>query len=82
VLDFALYKDVSKQKDAVRHALAVDAAGWLWFDGEERIDAQGRYSFRFICSLLSVDPAAIRERALTLSRQDLHRFNGDSGRQG
>ena len=82
VLDFALYKDCDKEEAPTRYALAVDAAGWLWFDGEEPYDDQGRYTYRYICTLLGVNPTAIREAALELTREDLHRFNGDSGRLG
>lgn len=79
VLDFALYRDVKPKKDPLRHRLAVDAAGWLFFDGIEPRDEAGRYSFLHICLLLNLDAKAIREQALTLTREDIRRFNGDAG---
>lgn len=79
VLDFVLYRDCSPAEDSLRHALAADAAGWLFFDGVEATDELGRYTFLHICMLLGVDAKQIRTQALALTRRDLQRFNGDSG---
>jgi len=79
VLDFALYRDCDPDKESLRHELAADAAGWLFFDGTESIDAEGRYTFLHICSLLGINAQLIREQALMLTRKDLQRFNGDAG---
>jgi hypothetical protein len=79
VLDFALYRDCDPEQEPLRHELAADAAGWLFFDGTESIDEEGRYTFLHICTLLGFDALLIREQALTLTRKDLQRFNGDAG---
>jgi hypothetical protein len=79
VLDFALYKDADREKEPLRHALAVEAAGWLFFDGTESIDEEGRYTFLHICSLIGLNAKEIRDQALMLTRHDLQRFNGDAG---
>ena len=76
VLDFALYRH--QREDPLRYELAVDAAGWLFFDGEEYVDDQGRYTFMYICKLLEIDARRIRDQALALTRTDLRRFNGDT----
>jgi hypothetical protein len=77
VLDFALYRDCDPEEDALRYELAADAAGWLFFDGIEATDEGGRYTFLHLCSLLGLNARMVREQALALSREDLHRFNGD-----
>lgn len=79
VLDFALWKDADPVEEELHYKLACDAAGWLFFDGTENVDEEGRYTFLYICSLLEMDAQEIREHALTLTRKDLQRFNGDSG---
>jgi hypothetical protein len=80
VLDFALYRDAKPADDMLRHNLAADAAGWLFFDGTESMDEEGRYTFLHICQLLGLDAKQIRDQALALTREDLQRFNGDAGR--
>jgi hypothetical protein len=79
VLDFALYRDVNPESEPLRYALATDAAGWLFFDGTESVDEEGRYTFLYLCMLLGLDARSIREQALSLTRKDLQRFNGDAG---
>lgn len=79
VLDFVLYRDADPKKDPLRHELAADAAGWLFFDGTECLDESGRYSFLYLCSLLGVDAKQIRDQALALTRKDLSRFSADGG---
>jgi hypothetical protein len=76
VMDIALYRH--KPEDPLRYELAVDAAGWLFFDGLESVDDQGRYTFMHICRVLEIDARRIRDQALTLTREDLRRFNGDT----
>ena len=80
VLDFALYRDAAPEDDPLRANLAADAAGWLFFDGLESVDEDGRYTFLHICQLLGLDAKQIRDQALALTRDDLQRFNGDVGR--
>lgn len=77
VLDFAMYRSRKKRKQPVEYKLGVDAAGWLFFDGTETHDSEGRYTFLYICALLELDAREIREQALRLTRTDLHRFNGE-----
>ena len=78
MLDFALYRDCDPETDGLRNELAADAAGWLFFDGTEVVNEQGRYTFLHLCILLNLNPTAIREQALLLKREDLARFNGDA----
>lgn len=78
VLDFVLYRDIPPAKDELRHNLAADAAGWLFFDGIETIDESGRYTFLYLCALLGINANEVREQALQLSRDDLTRFTGDA----
>lgn len=79
VLDFALYRDVSPLTEPLRYELASDAAGWLFFDGTESVDSEGRYTFLHLCALLGLNARSIRDQALALTRKDLARFNGDAG---
>lgn len=75
VWDFVLYRNVDPEEDRDRYELATDAAGWLFWDGEEELDDEGRYTFRFICSVLDLDATGVREHILGLSRQDIQRLN-------
>lgn len=79
VLDFALYKNADPKLDKVHHQIAVDAAGWLFFDGTETYDEEGRYTFLYICALLELEPRPIRAKALELDSTDIHRFSGSTG---
>jgi hypothetical protein len=56
-------------------AIATDAAGWLFWDGEEEVDEEGRYTFRYICSELDLEPADVRRRALSMTRKDIQTLN-------
>lgn len=64
-----------KHEDEKRYELALDAAGWMFWDGEECIDEEGRYTFLYVCSLLELDPRRVRTIALHLTRDDIHRMN-------
>ncbi len=75
VWDFALYRNVDPEKDKDRYNLAVDAAGWLFWDGEEEVDEEGRYTFIHICNELDLDPGIVRAGVLKLSRSDIQRLN-------
>lgn len=55
--------------------IATDAAGWLFWDGEEEIDEEGRYTFKYICSMLDLDPTEVRQRALSMTREDIQTLN-------
>lgn len=72
VWDFVLYRD---NPHPCKRSCAEDAAGWLFWDGQEECDVQGRYTFLHICALLGLDAAQIRNKALTLKRSDLQRLN-------
>lgn len=77
VWDFVLYRDCDPTRDAERYGLAVDAAGWLFWDGEESYDEVGRYTFQYICSCLELDPQRVREGILRLGREDIQRLNNN-----
>ena len=77
VWDFVLYKDVKKKDDPALHEIGVDAAAWLFWDGQEEHDGDGRYTFLYICSVLGIEPRRIRETAAKLSRDDIQRLNNN-----
>jgi hypothetical protein len=79
VLDFVQYQDCERS-NANRYQLHVEAAGWLFSDAIEGADGEyNKYTFLQICSLLGMNPMEIREQALTLTKEDLHRFSADTG---
>jgi hypothetical protein len=66
----------AQRKKAERDlATAEDAAGWLFWDGEEEVDEQGRYTFRYICTMLDLNPAEVRARALSMTREEVQKLN-------
>lgn len=73
IWDFVLYR--SAPKDSENYFYAVDAAGWLWWDGEEEADEYGRPTFLHVCHILDLDPSMVREVTLALSREDISRLN-------
>ena len=75
VWDFVLYREVDPKKDKERYGLATDAAGWLFWDGEEEVDDEGRYTFYYICSALDLDHKRVREGVLELTRADIQKLN-------
>lgn len=84
IWDFVLYKDETpkshkhpedKKKSQERLSLAEDAAGWLFWDGEETCDEQGRYTFKYICEILDLEPSRVRKRALAMTRDEIQRLN-------
>jgi hypothetical protein len=75
VWDFVLYNGVSKKKDPLQHEMHADAAGWLFWDGEEEVDEEGRLTFRHICDLLDLDPKRIRHLVSEMTREDIQRLN-------
>lgn len=64
-----------KKRSEERFSVAVDAAGWLFWDGAEEVDAEGRYTFLHICDLLDLRPKEMRDRILVLTRNDIQRLN-------
>lgn len=69
--DFAQYKDPEHSD----HKLHVDAAGWLFWDGKERLDEEGRMTFHYICEALDLPPKLIREGAMVLTRDRIRRIS-------
>lgn len=76
VLDFVLYADCEK-KDELRYELHTEAAAWLFSDQIDASPGVEKYTYLQVCAMLELDPKAIREQALQLTRKDLHRFSGD-----
>ena len=85
IWDFVLYRNEDpkgrgkdpdeKKKCLERLSVAEDAAGWLFWDGEEETDDGGRYTFKFICEMLDLEPSAVRARALSMTREDIQSLN-------
>ena len=69
--DFAQYKD----PDSSNHQLHIDAAGWLFWDGQEQLDEEGRMTYHFICEVLDLDPRRVREGAKALTRDRIRRIS-------
>lgn len=69
--DFAQYKD-PKSKN---HDLHVDAAGWLFWDGQETSDEEGRVTYHYVCEVLDFDPAVIRHGAKILTRERIRKIS-------
>lgn len=74
VWDFVLYRNADPVKQKDRYELAVDAAGWLFWDGEDPEGEDG-FTFLHICSALELDAKRFRERVLTLTREDIQKLN-------
>lgn len=64
-----------KKRSQERLQIAEEAAGWLFWDGAEEADGQGRYTFRHICEMLDLDPDAVRRRALSMTRDEIQTLN-------
>lgn len=77
VWDFVLYQDVKEKDDPILHQVGVEAAEWLFWDGEEEADSEGRYTFMHICEMLDLDPRRVREAARDLNREDIQRLNNN-----
>lgn len=67
IWDFVIYRGVPENHS--KRPLAEEAAGWLWWDGEEFM------TFRYVCTALDLDPTSLRARILLLRRSDLERIN-------
>jgi hypothetical protein len=74
-----VYRHADPVTQPEQFALANDAVGWLFWDGTESEDEEGRYTFLYICTLLDLDAKAIRERALKLTRDEVQRISNSSG---
>jgi hypothetical protein len=75
VWDFVLYRDADPIAKPDSYALAADAAGWIFWEGEEEVDEQGRYTFRHICEILELDVSKVRRTLVGMTRDDLRRLN-------
>lgn len=73
IWDFVLYRDAEEGTE--EYQLAEDAAGWIWWDGEEESDDDGRPTFFHVCSILGIQPRDIREATLRLTREDIGKLN-------
>lgn len=73
IWDFALYRALPQEHK--NYKLAVDASGWLFWDGEEMIGEDGRFTFKYACEALDVDFNKVRECALKLNRSDIQRLS-------
>lgn len=63
IRDFVNYRHKPAGTD--EHKIAVDAAGWIWFNGEEFL------TYRWTCRILGGDPEKTRKFILTLKPKDL-----------
>lgn len=75
IWDYVFYRDVRRDQDEVRYTLAADAAGWLFWDGTEHQDDQGRFTFWHICESLGVDPGHIRIQVQKLQIEDVKKLH-------
>ncbi len=66
VRDFVTYRHAPR--DSEQYLIAVDAAGWVFWDGEEEL------TFRYICDQIDVDPEKMRKIMLALTPDDLLRM--------
>lgn len=73
IWDFALYRDAKEGSE--RQQLAIDAAGWIFWDGEEHTDEEGRWTFHYVCATLGLVPEQIREATLKLTRETISKIN-------
>lgn len=69
VWDFVLYRECGE--DPGLRECASRAAGWLFWDGSEKIDEEGRMTFLYVCSVLNLRPEVIRRNARKMRREDV-----------
>lgn len=73
VRDFVNYRDSPKGSE--QHKLAVDAAGWIFWNGREPM------TFLKICETVGLDAKNIRKTTLSLTRDELLRMSTDSEKE-
>lgn len=73
--DYVLYAE--RRDDPELHEIGIDAAAWLFWDGEEEVGEDGTYTFLYVCGVLGLDPRAVRNAAAELTPQDLTRMNNN-----
>lgn len=74
VWDFVLYAE-SEHDNPDAYALHVEAAEWLFWNGEEETNGDGRFSFLHICRLLDLEPKEVRAKVVKMTRDDIQRLN-------
>jgi hypothetical protein len=73
VWDFVFHRNAEPGTE--QYALAIDAAGWIWWDGEEDMDEFCRPTFRYVCEIVNIDPVRIRNVILELRPDDAARLS-------
>lgn len=74
IWDYVLYRDADA---ADKRAISEDAEGWLFYDGDEDLDSEGRVTFPYTCAILGLDPGMVRAGARRLCRDDLQKLNNN-----
>ncbi len=74
VWDFVLYRAAVAED---KRAISEDAEAWLFYDGDEDLDALGRVTFLYACAVLNLDPARVRRGVQNLRRQDIQKLNNN-----
>lgn len=72
--DFVLYR---KSKNYEKRSLAREAENWLFWEGTEDTDAEGRVTFLYVCEILGIDPVRVQRSARRLKRTDIQRLASD-----
>lgn len=70
IRDFVNYR--RKPVGTEEHKIAVDAAGWIFFDGEEFL------TYRWTCRLLGGDPIQTRRVILKMEPKDLTKMMAET----
>lgn len=70
IRDFVTYREAKEGTE--QYDIAQDAAGWVFWDGEERM------TFRYVCSQIGADPVKVRRTMLSLTKDDLLRMTPPS----
>jgi hypothetical protein len=72
VRDFVTYRRAKEGTE--QYAIMEDAAGWIFWDGEDGDDPQESMTFLDICEQIDVDPRRVRKIILRLKPNDLLRL--------
>lgn len=72
IWDFALYKDDPNHD---HYEYAVDAAGWIFFEGDEFDPGDERLTFIQACQMLGLDYQHVRKATLKLTREQIEKMN-------
>lgn len=76
VRDFVHYR--SAKEGTPEYEVAADAAGWIWWDGEQPLEKAEPMTFRYICRELDLDVEKIRRLTRRLTVQELKRMTRDA----